>query len=82
MVHWFLRQSIKENFLVFFSSALAQYSSFGLPTALQDNQLVPQLTHPAFAAGQPVLPGLFQLCRLLLGHLPQVAFAFYLSERC
>ena len=54
MVHWFLPQSVKEKFLVFFSSAPAQYSCLGLTAALQDNQLIPQLTHPAFAAGQPV----------------------------
>ena len=79
MVHWFLPQSVKENFLVFFSSDPTQYSCLGLPAALQDNQLVPQLTHLAFAGRQPILPRLYQLCRLLLGHLPRVACAFYLS---
>ena len=34
----------------FFSNAPTQYSCLRLPTALQDNQLVPQLTHSAFAA--------------------------------
>ena len=82
MVHWFLPQSVKAKFLIFFSSAPAQYSCLRLPAALQDNQVVPQLTHLAFTTGQPVLPGLYQLCRLLLGHLPQVACAFYLSGRC
>ena len=56
MIHWFLPRSVKAKFLVFFSSAPAQYSCLGLPTALQDNQLVPKLTHPAFAVGQPGLP--------------------------
>ena len=82
MVHWFLPQSIKAKFLVFFSSAPTQYSCLRLPVALQDNQLVLQLTHLVFAIGQPVVPGLYQLCILILGHLPQVACAFYLSGRC
>ena len=69
MVHWFLPHSVKEKFIVFFSNTLAQYSCLGLPATLQDNQLVPQLTHPAFAAGHPVLQRLYQLCILLLGHL-------------
>ena len=64
MVHWFLPQSVKAEFLVFFSSAPAQYSCLGLPASLQNNRLVPQLAHPAFFVGQPVLPGLYQLCRL------------------
>ena len=82
MVHWILPHLVKAKFLVFFSSAPAQYSCLGLSATLHDNQLVPQLTHPAFAARQPVLPRLYQLCRLLLRHLPEVACAFYLSGRC
>ena len=82
MVHWFLPQSVKAKFLACFFNAPAQYSCLKLPATLQDNQLVPQLTHPTFASGQPVLLGLYQLCRLLLGHLSQVACAFYLSGRC
>ena len=82
MVHRFLPQSVKAEFLAFFSSALAQYSCLGLPAALKNNQLVPQLAHPAFSVGKLVLQGLYQLCRLLLGHLPPIACAFYLSGRC
>ena len=51
MVHWFLPELVKAEFIAFFSSAPTQYSCLGLPAALQDNQLVPQLTHPAFSVG-------------------------------
>ena len=82
MVHWFLPQSVKIKYLVFFLQCPCIIFMSWVPPALQENNLVPQLTQPAIATGQPALLGLYQLCRLLLGHLPQVACAFYLSRRC
>ena len=67
------------EFLLFFSSAHAQYSCLGFPAVLQNNQKVPQLAHPAFAADQLVLPKLYQLCKLPLGQSSTGCICFLLK---
>ena len=56
--------------------------NLGLPAALQNSQIAPQLAHPAFATDQLVPPELYRLCKLPLVPLPLVTYAFYSSGRC
>ena len=80
--HRLLPQPVEVRFFPFFSSAFAQHSCLGFPTALQDSQKVPQLAHPISAIDQLVLPKLHQLCKFPSDPLPLVAYAFYISGRC